>query len=169
MRRSSRAPALLVLLACCKGGATTDQSPRLLDGIVAFPPRDTVRFSVPATTHRCTEARTVVLEALGPEGNGVLVRLHYRDSLAPVSYPVIMPGDTTAPGAAVAVRYQLREVGHSFAADSGTVEVHRSGDELAGRMQLTGIENGIRTPTRIEFHDVPLPAPADTMSCAFQP
>lgn len=136
--------------------------------MVAFPPRDTVRFSLPATTHRCTDARSLVLEALSPEGNGVFVRLQYRDSLRAGSYPITTPGDTTAPAAVVAVRYQLRETGHSFAADSGTVEVTRQDEKLKGRIHVTGVENGIRTPVRIEYHDVPLALAADTVPCAFQ-
>ena len=85
------------------------------------------------------------------------------------TYRAVIPGDTAGPTAVVAVRYQLRETAHSFAADSGTVEVHFEGGKLSGRIQTTGIENGIRTPTRITYHDVPAPARRDTVSCAAQP
>jgi hypothetical protein len=105
---------------------------------------------------------------VSPEGSGVLVRLHYRDSLVAATYPVVMPGDTTAPGAVVTVRYLLHDVGHTFFFDSGAVQVHRQDGKLGGRIQGSGIENAIRTPTRIEYHDVPLPARTDTASCAFQ-
>src|SRR4051812_26928090 len=94
-------PALLMSLACCRG---SDQPPSL-DATVAFPPRDTIRFSLPASTHRCLDGRSILLQAMGPEGSGVLVRVHSRDSLGSGSYRVVIPGDTTAPTAVVAVRY----------------------------------------------------------------
>jgi len=169
LARSRLAPALFVLLACCTGG-TAQNEPTRLEGMVAFPPRDTVRFGVPANAHRCTEGRTaMLLQALNPEGNGVLVRFRHPDSVAAGTYRVVISADTSEPSAVVAVRYQLRETAHSFAADSGTVELHFEGGKLSGRIQATGIENGIRTPTRITYHDVPAPARADTVSCAAQP
>ena len=138
--------------------------------MVAFPPRDTVRFEVPASAHRCSEGPTeILLQALSPEGNGVLVRFRHPDSVVTGTYRVVIPSDTTKPTAVVAVRYQLRETEHSFAADSGTADVHIEGGKLAGRIQATGIENGIRTPTHISYHDVPAPARTDTVSCAPQP
>jgi hypothetical protein len=111
----------------------------------------------------------MLLQGLSPDGSGVLVHLNHPDSVVAGSYRVVSPGDTSGPSAIVAVRYQLREAAHSFAADSGTVEVRLTGGKLSGGIQVTGIESGIRTPTRIEYHDIPLPAPADTVSCAHQP
>lgn len=162
-------PALLVLLACCTGDATQN-GPTRLEVMVAFPPRDTVRFGLPAHAYRCSEGPTaMLLQALNPEGNGVLVRFRHSDSVVAGTYRVVLPGDTTEPTAVLAVRYQLRETAHSFAADSGTVEVHVESGRLSGRIQATGIENGIRTPTQATYHDVPAPARADTVSCAAQP
>jgi len=140
-----------------------------LDATVAFPPRDTIRFSLPATTHRCTDGRTLLLEAVSPEGNGVLVGLHVRDSLVAGSYPVVVPGDPTAPGAVVAVRYLLRDAPHAFFFDSGAVQVRRERDKISGRADGSGVETGIRTPTHIQYHDVALPAPTDTVPCSFKP
>ncbi|OLC06066.1 MAG: hypothetical protein AUH41_13700 [Gemmatimonadetes bacterium 13_1_40CM_66_11] len=111
----------------------------------------------------------MVLEAMSPEGSGVLVHLRYRDSVVTAAYRIAVPGDTTAPGATVAVRYLLREAGHAFFFDTGTVEVRRDGAKVGGRIQGSGIENAIRTPTRIEYRDVPLPRPTDTVPCAAQP
>lgn len=111
----------------------------------------------------------MLLEAVSPEGHGVLVRLHYRDSLVTASYPVVVPGDTTAPGAVVAVRYLLRDVTHAFFFDSGAVEVHRERKELSGRAEGSGIENAVRAHAQIQYHDVPLPARTDTVPCSFQP
>jgi len=163
-------PALLVLLlgGACDGASRSEQ-PLLLDATIAFPPRDTVRFSLPATTHRCTDGRAILLEAVSPEGSGVLVLLRFRDSLVSASFPVVAPGDTTAPGAVVTVRYLIRDVSHGFFFDSGAVQLRRKAGRLAGHIEGSGIETGIHTPTRIEYHDVPLPLPTDTVSCAFVP
>ncbi len=147
----------------CDGAGGGSRQPLLLDAMVAFPPRDTVRFSLPATTHRCADGRTVLLEAVNPEGSGVLVRLHFRDSLVSGSYPVLAPGDTTTPGAVVAVRYLLRDASHGFYFDTGAVQVR-----VAGHIQGSGTETGIHTPTRIDYRDVPLPLATDTTSCGFQ-
>jgi hypothetical protein len=145
-----------------------DQPPSL-DVIVAFPPRDTIRFSLPARTHRCTDGRTILLEGIIPEGNGVLIRFHFRDSLVTASYPVVVPDDPTTPGAVVAVRYLLRETPRAFFFDSGAVQVRRERTKISGRADGTGSESGIRTPTHIEYHDVSLPTRPDTVPCNFQP
>jgi hypothetical protein len=155
----------VLLTTSCRRG---DQAPNL-DATVASPHQDTVRFSVSATTHRCTDGRAMLLEAVSPEGNGVLVRLQYRDSLVNATYPVVVPGDTTAPGAVVAVRYLLRDVTHAFFFDTGAVEVHRERKALSGRADGSGIENAVRTHTHFQYHDVPLPAHTDTVPCSFRP
>lgn len=153
----------------CHGTRDDVQQPRLMDAIIAFPPRDTARLSLPVTTHGCANRRMLLIEAIIPEGTGVLVRLQYRDSLVPGSYKIALPGDTTAPGAVVAVRYLLRDVSHGFSFDSGAVELTREGQRIGGHIRGTGIESGIRTPSRIDFHDVPLPSQTDTVSCALEP
>jgi hypothetical protein len=111
----------------------------------------------------------MLIEAVSPEGSGVLVRLRYRDSLVPATYRVVVPSDTLNAGATVTVRYLLRDVAHTFSFDSGTVEVRVADRKIGGHIQGSGLENGIRTPTHIDYHDVPLPAATDTISCAFQP
>lgn len=121
------------------------------------------------TTYRCTDGRAILLEAVSPEGSGVLVLLRFRDSLVSASFPVVAPGDTTAPGAVVTVRYLIRDMSRGFFVDTGAVRVRREAGRLAGQIQGSGTESGIRTPTRIEYHDVPLPLQADTVSCAFVP
>lgn len=164
------APALLFLLAGCAKHETEEQQPRVLDAAVVFPPHDTVRFSASATTYRCTDPRTLLLEAINPDGNGVLVRLHYRDSLVSQSYRIVPPTDTSSGGAVVAVRYLLRETPRQFAFDSGTVQFARAGSKIGGQIRGSGVENAIRTPSHIAYHDVALPAASDTTtSCAFQP
>lgn len=142
----------------------------MLDATIAFPPHDTVRFSAPATAYRCTDPRTLLLEAISPDGNGVLVRLHYTDSLVSRSYRIVPPADTSSGAAVVAVRYLLRETARQFTFDSGTVQLARTGSKIGGQIRGSGVESAIRTPTHIEYHDVALPAASDTaMSCAFQP
>lgn len=151
----------------CDGGSARE--PLLLNAIVAFPPRDTVRFSLPVRTHRCADGRTLLLEAVSPEGSGVLVRLHFRDSLVSGSYPAVAPGDTTAPGAVVAVRYLLRDASRGFFFDTGAVQLRLEAGKIAGHIQGSGTETGIHTPTRIDYRDVPLPLVTDSTTCSFQP
>lgn len=160
-----------MLLTRCDGrdAGGSAQQPLLVDVMVAFPPRDTVRFSLPATTYRCTDGRSILLEAVSPEGSGVLVRLRFRDSLVSAAYPVVLPGDTSAPSAMVVVRYMVRDVTRAFFFDSGTVQVRREGATVGGRADGSGIENAIRTPTHIVYHDVALPVRTDTVPCTFQP
>jgi len=118
--------------------------------------------------YRCAGESSVLLESANPEGSGVLLRVRYRDSLVSGSYPVAAPGDTAAvPAAVVAVRYLIRETPHAFVLDSGTVHVQREDDKLGARIEGSGLENAIRTPARIEYHDVPLRA--DTVTCGYQP
>jgi hypothetical protein len=104
---------------------------------------------------------------VSPEGNGVLVRLHYRDSLVTAMYRVVVPGDTAVPGAVVAARYLLRDATHAFFFDSGTVQVNRERDRISGRADGSGVESGIRTPTHIQYHDVALPVRTDPVPCNF--
>jgi hypothetical protein len=156
-----------VLLAAC---STRDDEPLRLLATIAFPPRDTIRFALPATTHRCTGGRSLLLEAISPQGGGVLVRLHYGDSLIAGSYAIAAPGDSiTVPGAQIGVRYLNREVAHGFTIDSGSVEVQPTAGTITTHIQGTGLENAIRTPAWIDFRDVPLAPPSDTVPCRYQP
>jgi hypothetical protein len=142
------------------------EEPRLLHAMVAFPPRDTIRFDLPAATLRCVGEKSTLLQAVSPEGSGVLIRLRYRDSLVADSYPVVSPDDkATVPAATVTVRYFLREAPHAFVMDSGTVRVRRTRTKVSGRVEGTGLENAIRTPARIEYKNVPLRS--DTVTCGY--
>ena len=135
---------------------------------IAFPPRDTVRFDLPATATRCSGEKSLLLQAVSPEGIGVLVRLRYRDSLVSDSFPVVSADDAaTVPAAVVAVRYFIHESPHSIVMDSGTVHVLRQRAAVSARVAGSALENAIRTPTRIEFDHVPLRA--DTVTCASAP
>jgi hypothetical protein len=110
----------------------------------------------------------MLLEGVSPEGNGVLLRLHFRDSLVTGAYRAVAPGDTSVPAAVVALRYLLRDTPHVFFFDSGAVQVRREGDKISGRADGSGTESGIRTPTHIKYQDVALAARSDTMPCRFE-
>lgn len=136
--------------------------------MIAFPPRDTIRFALPATAVHCSDGRSVLLEAVSPEGSGVLLRLRYRDSLVSDSFPVVVPDDTAAvPGAIVAVRYFLRDAPHGIVLDSGTARVTRERKRISARIGGSALENAIRQPARIEYRDVPFSA--DTVTCNYEP
>ena len=110
----------------------------------------------------------MLVEAVSPEGSGVLMRLRYRDSLMSDSFRIVVPGDTAAvPAAIVAVRYFLRDTPHGVVLDSGSVRVRRDGNRIGGRIAGSGLEIGIRTPARIEYRDVPLSS--DTVPCKYEP
>ncbi len=165
MRFAPVPPALLFLLAC---GNDEPEQPLLLQAMVAFPPQDTILLDLPATTRPCGDGRSLVFEALSPEGSGVLLRLRYSGSLIPDSLPIVVPGDTAAvPAATVAIRYFVHDTPHGYALDSGSVQVRRTGDKIAARAQGTGLENAIRIPARVEFRDVPIGR--DTVPCSYQP
>ncbi len=101
---------------------------------------------------------------------GVLARLHYGDSLIAGAYAITAPGDSiTVPGAQVAVRYLVREVTHGFAVDSGAVQVQRNAGVISAHIEGSGLEFAIRTPAWIDFRDVPLAPPADTVPCKYEP
>ena len=136
--------------------------------MIVFPPSDTIRFALPASARPCSDGRSLLLEAVSPEGSGVLMRLRYRDSLVSDSFPIVVPGDTAAvPGAIVAVRYFVRDTPHGFVLDSGVVRVRRDRNRIGARIEGTGVETGIRTPTRIEYRDVPFSS--DTVPCPYAP
>ena len=155
----------MLLLAC---GKDESEQPLLLQAMVAFPPKDTIRFELPAATRHCSDGRSLLLEAVDPEGSGVLLRLRYRDSVIPDSFPIVVPGDTAAvPGATVAIRYFIRDTPHGYVLDSGSVHVRRTGNKIDARAEGAGLENAIRIPARIEYHDVPFAT--DTVPCSYQP
>lgn len=154
-----------MLLAC---GDDDSEPPLLLQAMVAFPPNDTIRFALPAVTRHCSDGRSLLLEALDPEGSGVLVRLRYGDSLVSESFPIVWPGDTTAvPAATVAIRYFIRDTPRGYTLDSGSVHVRRTGDKLEARAEGNGLENAIRIPAHIEYRDVPIGT--DTVPCSYAP
>jgi hypothetical protein len=140
-----------------------------LDATIAFPPRDTFQFSVPATTAWCKHGRSLLIEALTPEGSGVLMRLRYAgDSLTSDSFPIVMPRDTSAAiGAVVALHFLQHDTPRSYTLDSGRVEVRRSGDAISVKSTGTGVESAIRIRVQIVSRDIPIGP--DSVSCNYTP
>lgn len=132
-------------------------------------PKDTAQFALPVTAYHCTGGRALLLQATAPEGDGVLVRLHYGDSLTTGVYPIVTPGDTGTRGAMVALRYVLRDAARSFWLDSGTVNLTRTAPALDASIAGAGIDAAFRASSMIEINDVPAPLPADTVQCRYEP
>ncbi len=136
--------------------------------MIAFPPNDTIRLSLPATATWCSDGRSLLLESLSPEGSGVLVRLRYRDSLSSDSVPIVIPNDTAAvPAAVVAIRFFVHDTPHGYSLDSGSVLVQRDGATIRITSTGIGVENAIRIHAQIESRDVPIGT--DTLPCTHAP
>jgi hypothetical protein len=136
--------------------------------MIAFPPNDTVRLSLPARTAWCRDGHSLLIESLSPEGSGLLVRLHYRDSLTSDSMPIVVPWDTAAtPAAFVAVRFFLHDTPRGYSLDSGRVLVQRVGSRVRVTGAGMGVENAIRIRAELASRDVPIGT--DTVPCGFTP
>ncbi|MGE5803653.1 MAG: hypothetical protein ACM358_15510 [Gemmatimonadota bacterium] len=141
-------------------------APLRLDAMIAFPPEDTIRLSLPATSSWCNDRHSVLLEALDPEGSGVLVRLRYRDSLTSDSLPIVLPDDTAAvPAAIVGIRFFVHDTPHSYSLDSGSVLLQRQGTSIRVSAAGIGVESAIRVHAQLDSRDVPLGT--DTVPCTY--
>jgi hypothetical protein len=131
-----------------------------------------VRFEAPARADRCgtgQPAGGVVLQGASG-GNGVLVWLRYRDSLASGDQPLLQRADTMSPsGAIVAVRFVSGSAAHGVPLDSGTVSVTRTGSRLSARARGVGLEvaGAGRVTVDASFEGVPLGG--DTVPCRAVP
>lgn len=160
----------MALVCACGGGGTAATEPPRLRATVARPNADTVAFAVPAAAHRCSGSPSLLLQTSDERGNGVLVLLRRGDSLATGSFPLIALGDSiTQRGANVAVRYMKGDVAHGLSLDSGAVELTATGDALAGQVQGSGLEGGVRATIDAVFAGVSLPPPGDTVPCRYRP
>jgi hypothetical protein len=158
------APCTLFLAAC--GVGDPKPAPLRLDAMIAFPPKDTIRIALPATSSWCSDGHSLLLEALHPEGSGVLVRVRYRDSLTSDSLPIVQPDDTAAvPAAVVGIRFFMRDAPHTYSLDSGRVHLQRQGRNIRVSAAGIGVENAIRVRAQFESRDVPLGT--DTVPCAY--
>jgi len=151
------------LLAGCGRG---DQQAVQLRALVTRPPRDTARVTLPATFRRCPDKRSILIEAITPRGDGVLTLLRYGDTLASKTYSIINPTDQSALGAAIAIRYMVRDLPHLLALDSGSVALTLANNRISARAEGSGIENAVRTRATIDYTDVTEGAPGDSASCA---
>jgi len=139
-----------------------------LDATIAFPPKDTIELSLPATTVWCKGGQSLLVESVNPAGSGVLVRLRYRDSLTSDSFPILMPDDTgAATGAVVALRFFQHDTPRSYTLDSGRVHVRRAGDAISVSGAGTGVESAIRIRAQIVSRDIPIGT--DSVSCQYAP
>lgn len=152
-----------MLLSCGRGG----DEPLRLEATIMRPPNDTIRFALPASAFACDDGRSLLLQAASPLGNGMLIRLRYGDSLRSAAYPIVTPGDSVTQGAAVAVRYTVRDAAHAFSVDSGAVAVQRSGGAIGARVAGSGLDGGIRTVVTAAYANVP--RAADTVACHYAP
>jgi hypothetical protein len=141
-------------------------APLRLDAMIAFPPKDTIRLSLPATSSWCTDGHSLLLEALDPEGSGVLVRVRYRDSLTSDSLSIVPPDDTAAvPAAIVGIRFFVHDTPRGYSLDSGRVHLQRQGSNIRVSAAGTGVESAIRIRAQLESRDVPLGT--DTVPCTY--
>lgn len=136
--------------------------------MIAFPPKDTIRLSLPATSAWCSDGRSLLIESLSPEGSGVLVRLRFRDSLGSDSVPIVIPDETTAvPAAVVGIRFFVHDTPHGYSLDSGSVRVQRDGSAIRITGAGVGVENAIRIRAQVESRDIPIGT--DTVPCSPAP
>lgn len=100
-----------------------------------------------------------------------MVLLRYGDTLAAGSYSLLTPGDSvTVRGAAVAVRFLTGSQEYGLDLDSGAVALALDGrDALDARVSGRGLQSGMRIGLEATYEDLPVPAPADTVPCRFQP
>lgn len=159
---------IVILGVACSGGGTAAGEPARLQATVIRPLFDTLQFAVPAAAHHCTGGRALLLEAANEQGNGVLVLLRYRDSLAVGPMPLIALGDSVTPrGANVAVRYMKGDIAHGVSLDSGAVDLRATGDVLAARVRGSGLEAGQRVALDATYAGVRRPSPGDTVPCGY--
>ncbi|HYK81630.1 MAG TPA: hypothetical protein VEU55_00675 [Gemmatimonadales bacterium] len=123
-------------------------------------PKDTVRFVAAASAAPCAapSGRGVLLQGASG-GNGVLLWLRSRDSLAPGELPVLQRVDSTTPtGAIVGARYMIGEVAHGVPLDSGAVTVTRVGPRVTARVRASGLDvaGGSRVALDATFDAVPV-------------
>jgi hypothetical protein len=162
--------ACTTLVACvfCAACPGETAAPSLLEAAITRRD-DTVRFQAPVVVYRCDSTADLLLEG-ARAGNGVLVWLRVRDSLAR-ELPIVGVRDTiTRPAAVVAVRYSSQQVLHTLSLDSGRVTVHDSGGarHVAVAGSGTELQFGVRSGIAASFTQVRR-EPDSTASCVPAP
>jgi hypothetical protein len=103
---------------------------------------------------RCEDRRSLLLQAISPEGSGFTVRLRYGDSLAFGAYAITAMNDTTEHIALAAVRYLVHQVVHMFALDTGTVDLRRHAGKISAHVEGHGVENAALVSTIADYSDL---------------
>ncbi|HEX4600195.1 MAG TPA: hypothetical protein VH116_02280 [Gemmatimonadales bacterium] len=137
---------------------------------VARPHADTVRFDAPASAHWCVApGRPGVVLVGSTGGNGALVLLRWRDSLAPGEWPLLQRADTVSPaGAIVGLRFVVATVAHGVPLDSGTAAVTRVGSVLSVRVRGTGLEVTGESRPMVDLTFEAVALARDTVPCTVQ-
>jgi hypothetical protein len=157
------AAGVLLAAAACRGEPAAPGRARAAVARRA----DTIRFAAPATAYRCAAGDGVVLEAI-ELGNGLLVWVRTRDSVAG-SYQILGVRDTVTPrGALVAVRFMAQAAAQGLSLDSGGVTVRDASGRLALTVAGSGLDlsGGARLFVEADIDSVPLPAAGDSIPCA---
>jgi hypothetical protein len=160
------APILSVLAAC--GSGELAPPPLRLRATIAFPPKDTIALALSAEAHWCSDARSLLVASLSPEGSGAMIRVRYRDRLTSAAFPIVLPTDTGAvPAAVVGLRFFVGDTPHGYALDSGRVQVRRGADTIWLSGTGVGVENAIRIRASLESQAVVIGA--DSVACNYSP
>jgi hypothetical protein len=144
--------ALLGLIAlgagCARGDGGAGSGPRLE---VRWTGADTSAFAAPATAEWCDSLDLLEIRAIAGD-TGIGLAVYRRGGIETGSYPIRKPGvaDTTPPAAAVGLRWFSRTAVQGFQADSGRLQLDRTGGgELSGR--FTASAHALTGAARLEL------------------
>lgn len=161
----------MAALSVACGSAPPHQKAAVVRALVIRPPKDTVRFTVPAIASQCVGGTAHGLLLRGSSGgNGAILWLRTPDTVAAGSWPLLQRGDTVSPrGATVGVRFMVGDVALGVALDSGevTVTVLRPAVTLVVRGAGLAVSAAGRVTAEVAFDGVPVGA--DTVSCRSRP
>jgi hypothetical protein len=156
---SSRGALLVCLgaaLGCAKPEPGKPSGPRLA---VHWTGADTAAFSAAATAEHCDTAHMFEIRAISGD-TGVGLALYDSGATRAGTYPIRPPekADSTAPAAAVALRWFSKTTVQGFQGDSGEVRLREARPGVfsgtfrgvahaisgAGRLEMTGSFDGLR-------------------------
>lgn len=147
---------LAAVLACTRPEQGTPAGPRLT---VRWTGADTAAFSAAATAERCDAAPMFQVRAISGD-TGVGLALYDSGTTRAGTYPIRPPetADSTAPAAAVALRWFSKTAVQGFQGDSGQVRLREAATGVlsgtfrgvahavsgAGRLEVAGSFDGLR-------------------------
>jgi hypothetical protein len=166
--------ALAVAWAAGVGGAAcgNSQAPAArLEARVSRLNAETTRFDAPATAVRCGHSKPGGLLLQGSEGgNGVLVWIRSRDSIAAGEFPLLARGDSSSThGATVAVRFMVGDLAHGLTLDSGGLSLAPAAGVLSASARGSGVEVGGQGRVALEASFTSVPLGSDTVPCQVRP